>query len=62
MGNANLDLGVKITRVGEENNFCVEISLRDGDYLEFIDQFNEIRKAVEQDLGYLDEKQGEDNA
>ncbi len=59
----NVDLVAKITRVGEENNFCVEFTRKSGDMFDFLNFCKALQNFIEYKLGYKEEEpeEGDDD-
>ena len=53
-GKTNVELGVKIMRVSDEDYFCVECTRRGGDLIEFFNVYQELKLHVESKLGYAE--------
>jgi hypothetical protein len=56
------ELGLKITRVGEEDYFAVECNRKHGDYMEYLKMFNKTTAWIENEEPVEEEELEEDDS
>lgn len=56
----NVDIRIKIFRVGDGDLFCVEFVKKNGVIMEFLNTVEEIKEHINKKFGYLDQEDDED--